>query len=105
MLNSLTKSSRIISLRHVIVTFGTCLNCQSLSAVKDMHTSISVVVRQAGQAVPDNSGERSISNSRSPVRDVMASNTLPFLGSGRFHRRHCSYRKPRPLTLWSLRIT
>lgn len=68
MLNSLTKSSRIISLRHVIVTFGTCLNCQSLSAVKDMHTSISVVVRHAGQAVSDISNEKnSVPANGSPV--------------------------------------
>jgi hypothetical protein len=68
MLNSLTKFSRIISLRHVIVTFGTCLNCQSLSAVKDMHTSISVVVRQGGaQAVSDNSAESNISSPKSNV--------------------------------------
>ena len=30
----MTKTRRMLSLRHVIVTFGTCLNCQSLSAVK-----------------------------------------------------------------------
>jgi hypothetical protein len=67
MLNSLTKSSRIMSLRHVIVTFGTCLNCQSLSAVKDMHTSISVVVRQAGVPVSENSADANISSAKPRV--------------------------------------
>lgn len=67
MLNSLTKYSRIISLRHVIVTFGTCLNCQSLSAVKDMRTSISVVVRQGGSPVNGSIADTNIPSPKARV--------------------------------------
>eukprot|EP00602_Paraphysomonas_sp_CaronLab_P001300 CAMPEP_0185022740 /NCGR_PEP_ID=MMETSP1103-20130426/5437_1 /TAXON_ID=36769 /ORGANISM="Paraphysomonas bandaiensis, Strain Caron Lab Isolate" /LENGTH=623 /DNA_ID=CAMNT_0027554955 /DNA_START=437 /DNA_END=2308 /DNA_ORIENTATION=+ len=48
-LNSLSKVPRRLFLRHVIVTFGTCLNCQSLSAVKDMHTLVTVAIDNSTQ--------------------------------------------------------
>jgi hypothetical protein len=59
-LKRMTRTPRLLSLRHAIVTFGTCLNCQSLSAVKDMHTSVSVSVQDTSD--PTANGSRSVRN-------------------------------------------